>query len=96
MPTNIDTSEIPDFEVHDGYTKKFFSQNQTGNGRNNRRIRYLRHSFLWVRRYSKRSGNNCTPVKKPIKGRQLKILLKAIDKSNINLAKNNILAGFVF
>lgn len=22
---NTDTSEIPDFEVHDGYTKKFFS-----------------------------------------------------------------------
>lgn len=42
------------------------------------------------------SGNNCTPVKKPIKGRQLKILLKAIDKSNTNLAKNNIFAGFVF
>ena len=57
MPTNIDTSEIPDFEVHDGYTKKFFSQNQTGNGRNNRRIRYLRHSFLWVRRYSKRNSS---------------------------------------
>ena len=67
MPTNIDTSEIPDFEVHDGYTKKFFSQNQTGNCSNNRRIRYLRHSFLWVRRYSKRSGNDVAPVKKPVK-----------------------------
>lgn len=42
------------------------------------------------------SGNNFTLLKKPIKGRQLKILLKAIDKSNTNLAKDNIFAGFVF
>ncbi len=24
-PANIDTSDMPDFEVHDRYTKKFFS-----------------------------------------------------------------------